>query len=111
MSEERAERCETCRYWDCYDEGEPRFITRGEWREAFGLSNDDAIWTTEELAEMVRNDERKGDCKRRSPSVFDRKEAEDWAVWPVVNYWDWCGEWQPIGPDLRHVGTSGVIEQ
>jgi len=49
-----------------------------------------------------------GNCRKRSPFLVagisqglakclldeDCEDAE-MAVWPVVRYWDWCGEWQP----------------
>lgn len=95
MTEKRKERCETCRFWDCYAESEPKFVTRREWREALGLSNENTGWTPEQLEEMCVNDDRRGDCKRKSPCVFGREDHSRQAVWPVVTYCDWCGEWKP----------------
>ena len=74
MSEnERAERCETCRFLESIDgKIEP------------------------------------GYCKRYPPRTSDAllllNAMSD--IQPVVWSNDWCGEWQPIGPDLRHVGTK-----
>jgi hypothetical protein len=77
MSDERKERCGTCRFWT------------GNWNGKFAEENEP------------------GDCKRNPPSVpmlqvqvHRLREArgaiagEFTGVWPETNAKDWCGEWQ-----------------
>lgn len=38
----------------------------------------------------------KGNCHRFPPQVsFDPDEATVLVIWPVVDWLDWCGEYQP----------------
>jgi hypothetical protein len=37
-----------------------------------------------------------GHCRRRSPVVIDNEED---GFWPVVQSWEWCGEFQPSAGD------------
>lgn len=69
-SEERAERCERCRFSD------PRYLII------------DRTGERDEDYEDVTH------CHRFPPNVA-AKDAEDCAEWPLVRLDDWCGEFQP----------------
>ena len=91
MSEERAERCETCRFWDRQD----RHIGECRRYPPCKLLGD--------LEAAIGN----------APTAMhpvDRHRNQDW-VWPSLNPDDWCGEWQPIGPvsvDFDALGLAGL---
>ena len=39
-----------------------------------------------------------GQCRRHAPvplTVVEEEESSVIAVWPMVTYTDWCGEWEP----------------
>lgn len=98
----REDRCETCRFWDCWDEDEPQQITI---REQFARLD----WDISDFPDLdpdcvTSNEDRIGDCKRFPP--HKQKDGEQHGVWLYTSTDRWCGEWQPKGtppnPVLAH---------
>ena len=84
---ERQERCETCRFWEVFDDREP--LER--------LMQPEIVALNPELAGLkVPNDDRQGWCHRYPPSVIH--EAHEDPVFPWSPTDDWCGEYQPTPP-------------
>lgn len=73
---ERAERCETCRFWEREED------------------TADDIFEEPTLGQIVV-----GECHRYPPV---RQASEKmWAMFPLLPEGNWCGEWQPAEPALR----------
>ncbi len=100
MSEERAERCETCKFWRHVTADEsgagpteterPPFASYADYPQALGCKEYDL--------DLIKT----GECHRNAPvSVlsFQTKENGNWpegheVCWPITLPLDWCGEWQ-----------------
>ena len=110
MSEERAERCETCRFWDCWDEHEPAKVSIREFHARMGMPLEDSkVPVILEILGKVDSDtwpnpDFRGTCRRNPPCCLAVEDNQDPCTgqWPFTEGHDWCGEWQPNGPDLRH---------
>lgn len=79
--------CETCRFWNCWDEREPQMVPTDEsFRATMKLVNPEGNY------EMTENIERKGSCRRYPPSI-DAEDNEGF-MFPHTTYYTWCGEHQ-----------------
>lgn len=47
-------------------------------------------------------DDPRGTCRHRAPRAQDRA---GWGVFPITTRDDWCGEAQPVTPDVSEVTT------
>ena len=107
MSEnERAERCETCRFLESIDgKIEPGYCKRYPPRTSDALLLLNAMSDTGQgivSATFVNADT----LLAWEHGIRIAEEYASTHIQPVVWSNDWCGEWQSIGPDLRHVGTK-----
>lgn len=70
---ERADRCETCRYWDVWD---------------------DPVSATGSSFQF-------GECRRHAPRPYlesDDPTLIEPVTWPNTRMTSWCGEWKPQSP-------------
>lgn len=79
MTTNRKDRCELCRFWDSDDE--PPSLEDVRPGNPIGLT----ITT------------KPGLCRRYPPY----KATDDRHGWPVTEYSDWCGEFQPAADELE----------
>ena len=106
---ERIERCETCRFWDQWDEREPAAIGIREWTARFEMQIEESkiaklletLGKTE--SDTWENPDCNGCCRARSPQLPGYQPDEDSVdpckgCWPFTSPSDWCGEWQPTQP-------------
>ncbi len=77
--EERKERCETCRFWYRFDDGDQPKISDEDPERAQGS------------CERGLRHVQKSDLQ----SYHDLQKTDAWA-WPTHEAYDWCGEWQAI---------------
>lgn len=75
MNEPRKENCETCRFWVS---AECTMLAMIGWGDA--------------------RDGNCGFCHRYPPQTITKEEPPEY---PLVDDDDWCGEWLPVGPDVR----------
>ena len=100
---ERAERCETCRFWEHEGEVQPEL----EIRETLAPQDDENpascssrdVLEHELFIETVVDMLRNGHCRRLPPQVvvWPPQEPDDATCdsrWPRTKPEDWCGEWQ-----------------
>jgi hypothetical protein len=84
MSDERAERCDRCRFWDCV--------------EASANGEDDPT----------------GICRKSAPPAITlphgvEQPYRQWAVWPLTLCSEWCGEFQPSRQPANGLALQDVI--
>jgi hypothetical protein len=95
MSEQRAERCATCRFWKdnrnapAAPESVVRFIAERDRRDP------------EEVQEELDQQGRACECHRYPRQTHWHPAGVVHANFPETQESDWCGEWQPNGSAVR----------